>query len=187
MNDIPLALPTLVGERTRLREWRPEDVGVVQEASGDSLIPLVTTVPHTAGEAEALAFIGRQHDRLDSGAGYAFAIADGNDSAVGHIGLFFAGGARASVGYWIAPSHRRRGYALDALLTLTTWATGLENLDRVELYIEPGNQGSWRVAELAGYEREALLRAWKRIGGDPRDMYMYTRLTERALASSARS
>ncbi|KQQ68471.1 GNAT family N-acetyltransferase [Microbacterium sp. Leaf320] len=187
MNDTPLALPTLTGERTRLREWRADDVSVVQEASGDPLITLVTTVPRTAGEAEALAFIERQHDRLDSGTGYAFAIADLDGHAVGHIGLFLAGGRRASVGYWIASSHRRRGYALDALLTVTAWATALENLDRVELHIEPGNEGSWLLAERAGYEREALLRAWKRIDGNPRDMYMYTRLTEHALASSDRN
>jgi len=187
MNDAPLVLPRLSGRRVRLREWRADDVAVVKEASGDTLIPLVTTVPRTAGEPEALAFIRRQRDRLDSGAGYAFAVADLDDRAVGHVGLFFAGGTRASVGYWIAPSHRRRGYALDALLTVTTRATGLESLDRLELYIEPGNQGSWRVAEQAGYEREALLRAWKRIDGEPRDMYMYTRLTDRALARSDRS
>ncbi|GAA1237109.1 RimJ/RimL family protein N-acetyltransferase [Microbacterium phyllosphaerae] len=187
MNDTPLALPTLMGERTRLREWRPEDVAVVQEASGDSLIPLVTTVPRTRGEAEALSFIGRQHDRLKSGAGYAFAIADLEDRAVGHIGLFFAAGARASVGYWIASSHRRRGYARDALVTVTAWAIRLQQLDRVELYIEPGNHGSLRVAAQAGYKREALLRAWMRIDGRPRDMYMYSKLTERALTSSDRS
>lgn len=186
MSDIPLTLPILTGERTRLREWRDSDVAVVQEASGDSLIPLITTVPRTAGEAEALAFIRRQHDRLDSGAGYAFAIADLDDRAVGHIGLFFAAGARASVGYWISSSHRRRGYARDALVTVTAWAIRLEEMDRVELYVEPGNHGSWRVAEQAGYKREALLRAWTRVDGRPRDMYMYSQLTERALTSSDR-
>lgn len=43
--------------------------------------------------------------------------------------------------------------------------------------MEPWNEGSWRAAEQAGYEREGLLRAFKRVGGQPRDMYMYSRLT----------
>ena len=60
---------------------------------------------------------------------------------------------------------------------LTAWARELDGLDRLELYVEPWNEGSWLAAEHAGYEREGLLRAWERIGGTPRDMYMYAQLT----------
>jgi len=182
MSDTPLALPVLAGERVQLREWRKSDVAIVQEASHDPLIPVLTTVPDTAGEPETLAFIERQHERLCARPGYVFAIADQDDRAVGHIGLFFpaGAGARASVGYWIGPSQRRQGYAADALATLTAWAIQLDEFDRVELYVEPWNEGSWRAAERAGYTREGLLRAWERVDGHPRDMYMYARLTDHA-------
>ena len=113
-------------------------------------------------------------------AGYAFAIADTSDRAVGHIGLFFSAGARASVGFWITPSQRRRGYAVEALGILTSWAKQHSGLDRLELYVEPWNSGSWRAAERAGYKREGLLRAWERIDGKPCDMYMYAQLTANA-------
>lgn len=101
--------------------------------------------------------------------------------AVGLIGLFFSAGAgaRASIGYWIIDSQRRRGYAAEALDVLTTWALHHVDVDRLELYVEPWNTGSWRAAEHAGYAREGLLRAWERIDGTPRDMYMYSRLTLR--------
>ncbi|TFD84989.1 N-acetyltransferase [Cryobacterium lactosi] len=189
MTDGPLDLPTLHGRRLILREWRDSDAPIVQEASGDSLIPILTTVPSTDGEAEALAFIARQRDRLATRAGYVFAIADASDVAVGHIGLFFSSGAgaRASVGYWIAPSQRRQGYAAEALGILTAWALNLAELDRVELYVEPWNSGSWRTAERAGYEREGLLRAWERIDGKPCDMFMYARLTTSARSRQAES
>ena len=179
MNDSPLELPTLVGARLHLRSWRPTDVPTIQEASHDPLIPIITTVPTTDGESEALAFIERQHDRLRTRAGYPFAIADADDHAVGHIGLFFSSGAgaRASVGYWIAPSERRKGYAAEALKTMTEWARNHDDLDRLELYVEPWNEGSWRVAEQAGYQREGLLRAWERVDGRPRDMFIYAQLT----------
>jgi RimJ/RimL family protein N-acetyltransferase len=177
MSDAPLVLPTLSSRQVRLRAWRDTDVALVQEASQDPLIPLVTTVPRTADDTAALAFIRRQHQRLESGAGYAFAIADLDDRAVGHIGLFPVGSTRASIGYWIGASQRRRGYAADALAALTRWASTLEPLDRLELYVEPTNEGSWRVAESAGYEREGLLKAWQRIDGRPRNMYMYAQLT----------
>jgi hypothetical protein len=42
----------------------------------DPLIPLITTVPVSGTAADARAFIARQHDRLATGAGYSFAIAD---------------------------------------------------------------------------------------------------------------
>ena len=186
MREKVLRLPALVGHRVHLREWRQADVPAIQEASHDPLIPLLTTVPSTSGVAEALAFIDRQHDRLRTGAGYAFAIADQNDLVVGHIGLFFTAGAgaRASIGYWIGSSRRRNGFAADALNTLTAWAVGLDTLDRLELYVEPWNEGSWRAAEHAGYKREGLMRAWERIDGKPRDMFMYAQLTTNAQQQS---
>jgi ribosomal-protein-alanine N-acetyltransferase len=182
MNAGPLELPTLQGERLVLREWRDSDVGTVQEASGDPQIPLITSVPATDDEAEALAFITRQHDRLKTGAGYVFAIADSADRAIGHIGMFFVAGAaaRASIGYWVVPSERRKGYAAEALRVLTAWAVNRAGLDRLELYVEPWNEGSWRAAESASYESEGLLRAWERIDGKPGDMFMYAQLTTRA-------
>jgi len=179
MTGSPLELPTLHGERLVLREWRDSDVATIQEASHDPQIPLITTVPSTDDESEALAFIARQRNRMEARAGYVFAIADSSDQAVGHIGMFFVAGAgaRVSIGYWIVPSQRRKGYAAEALRTLTKWALNQADLDRAELYVEPRNEGSWRAAESAGYEREGLLRAWERIDGKPRDMFMYAQLT----------
>jgi ribosomal-protein-alanine N-acetyltransferase len=173
----PLELPRLYGSRLVLRNWRNSDVGTVQEASRDPLIPIMTTVPVTDGKPEALAFIARQHDRMRTGAGDVFAIADATGRSVGHIGLFFVAGAgtRASLGYWIAPSQRRRGYAAEALTMLTGWALQQPGIDRLELFVEPWNTGSWRAAERAGYQRESLLLAWERIDGMPRDMYRYGR------------
>jgi ribosomal-protein-alanine N-acetyltransferase len=181
----PLDLPTLRGARLTLRAWRDADSAAVQEASHDPLIPAMTTVPATNGEPEALAFIARQHDRIRTGAGYVFAIADPADRAVGLIGVFVAAGAgaRASIGYWILESQRSQGYAAEALGIVTEWARTLPGLDRLELYVEPWNQGSWRAAERAGYQREGLLSAWERIGGTPRDMFMYARLTDAAAAA----
>jgi RimJ/RimL family protein N-acetyltransferase len=82
---------------------------------------------------------------------------------------------RASVGYWVAASHRRRGYAGRALRVLTDWAATLSDITRLELYVEPFNEPSWRAAESAGYRREGLLHRWQVVAGEPRDMYMYAK------------
>jgi RimJ/RimL family protein N-acetyltransferase len=51
--------------------------------------------------------------------------------------------------------------------------------DRLELYVEPWNEGSWRAAEAIGYKREGLLRAWQMVGDARKDMYMYSVLPDR--------
>ncbi|TFD56693.1 GNAT family N-acetyltransferase [Cryobacterium sp. Hh38] len=171
-----LVLPLLAGRNVTLRSFRSDDAPMIQEASEDNLIPTITSVQPDNSEEAALAFIERQHERLHSRTGYSFAISDENDFAVGQIGLWLEheDQGRASVGYWIRPSARKRGYAADAIVTVVGWARTLQQLHRLELYVEPWNEGSWRAAERAGFEREGLLRSWRQVGGVHRDMFIYS-------------
>lgn len=160
-----------------LRAFSAADAPLVREASADPLIPLITTVPSPADDDALHTFIERQHERARSGQGYSFAIADAaTDRALGQIGLWPLEHGRASIGYWIALSARRRGLATAALEVVSAWGLALPGLARLELYIEPWNEGSWRAAERAGYQREGLLRSWQEVGGRRRDMYMYALL-----------
>jgi len=176
---LPTTVQTLHGHHVTLRPFRDDDAPLVQMAASDPLIPLITTVPTSGARDDALDYIARQHDRLPSGAGYSFAIADAaTDNAVGQIGLWLADirHGRASTGYWIAAPYRRRGLMADALHTLTSWALALGEVKRLELYVEPWNEGSWRTAESCGFEREGLLRSWQEVGDQRKDMYMYSQL-----------
>ncbi len=47
---------------------------------------------------------------------------------------------------------------------------------RLELYVEPWNEASWRCAEACGFEREGLLRSWQQVGDSRKDMFMYSRI-----------
>lgn len=176
---LPAAIPTLRGDQVILRPFRDADAPLVQMVADDALIPLITTVPTSGSSEDALAYIARQHDRLSSGAGYSFAIADSTtDEPVGQIGLWLRDirSGRASIGYWIATPYRRRGFTTDALQTLASWALLLEEVQRLELYVEPWNEGSWCSAERCGFQREGLLRSWQEVGGQRKDMFMYSRL-----------
>ena len=162
-----------------LRAFDFDDAPLVREAAADPFIPLITTVPPNGTAEEIRAFIARQHNRSATGQGYSFAIAERHtDRAVGQIGLWLDNirHGRASIGYWIVASQRRRGIAATALRAITEWGFSLPEVDRLELYVEPWNTGSWRTAEGAGYEREGLLRGWQEIGGVRRDMFMYALL-----------
>ena len=179
----PLVLPTLLGEAVRLRAFSPADLPLVREASTDPLIPLITSVPANGDDDACLAYLARQDDRLTTGAGYAFAVAErATDTAVGHayLGLRDVDLGRAAAGYWIARPYRGRGLAGDALRTLARWALTVRGIDRLELYVEPWNVASARTATSAGFVREGLLRSWQTVGDERRDMEMYALLRPQA-------
>jgi [ribosomal protein S5]-alanine N-acetyltransferase len=89
------------------------------------------------------------------------------------LGLRDLSAGRATAGYPISPLHRGRGIATSALQALTSFAWTIPALCRVELYTEPWNTSSIRVAEAAGYQHEGLLRSHQEIGGSRRDMLLY--------------
>jgi [ribosomal protein S5]-alanine N-acetyltransferase len=178
---LPTELPVLEHPPVLLREFTGADVGLVQSVARDPLIPLITTVPVSGTAADARAFIARQHDRLATGAGYSFAIADAAaGEAAGQIGLYLRDlpEGRADIGYWVAPQFRRRGYVSAALAVIARWGLSLDGVHRLQLHVEPWNEGSWRAAERAGFVREGLLRSWQRVGAGRRDMYVYSLLRE---------
>lgn len=174
-----LIVPTLAAGSFRLRPFTLADVEVVREASSDSHIPLITTVPAVFTEDEGRRFIERQWSRAEQGTGYSFAIADAvTDRAVGQAGLWLKdlSEGRASVGYWVVGSARGRGAAAFAVQALVRWGHHELEVPRLELYVEPWNTASIRTAEKAGFQREGLLRSWQEVGGKRKDMYMYARL-----------
>lgn len=176
-----MVVPVLDADMVRLRPFAACDADLIVDAGKDPLIPSITSVASYGDEAEAREFIRRQHHRASTGQGWSFAIADPDtDTPVGQIGLWRREieHGRVSIGYWIECSHRRRGFAGRALRLLSSWGSTLDEVTRMELYVEPWNEGSWRAAESAGYRREGLLRRWQKIDGLPRDMYMYARFPD---------
>jgi [ribosomal protein S5]-alanine N-acetyltransferase len=170
-------LPVITWPPIVLRPFGEQDAGVILSVSTDPLVSLFTTA--TAGDSldAARAYIQRQHDRLASGAGYSFAIADAaTGDAVGQIGLWLrhGGDGRVSTSYWVASRFRRRGYASAALAAISRWGLSRPGIHRIDLYVEPSNQGSWRAAEHAGYRRESLLLSRQQVGAERQDMYMYS-------------
>jgi [ribosomal protein S5]-alanine N-acetyltransferase len=174
----PLSWPTtpVAHGPVVLREFSAADLPMVKEMSADPYVPLIGTLPPNASTQEALAYIDRQRGRPAEGIGFSFAIAEaGTGRGVGGIGLWLAGldQGRATAGYSVRPSARGLGLAAAALTALTAFAWSIQDLHRIELYIEPWNTGSVRTAERAGFEREGLLRSHQEIGGRRRDMLLY--------------
>jgi len=160
----------------RLRRFTDADAAMAMALSRDPYVPTVGSLPANATLEEALAWIARQRQRFTEGSGFSFSIAElPSDRAVGNIGLWTRdlGQGRAQAGYAVVPSARGAGIAAAALGALTTFAWSIDQLHRVELYIEPWNVGSMRTAERCGYRREGLLRSHQEIAGKRCDMVLY--------------
>ena len=68
---------------------------------------------------------------------------------------------------------------------MSDWALSLDEVQRLELYVEPWNEGSWHAAEKCGFQCEGLLRSWQLVGGGRKDMYMYSRIRSRRQTPAA--
>ncbi|MFJ4822139.1 GNAT family N-acetyltransferase [Streptomyces bacillaris] len=173
----PVTVPSMsAGPDFVLRPWEMSDLPLVREASQDPYIPLITTIPARYSDAAAEAFVRRQWERAATGAGYPFAIVRSRDRRpVGSIGLWLRElpEGRASIGYWMVASGRGQGVTRAALRTVTSWALRDLGIPRLQLFIEPWNTASARIAVDVGYRREGLLRGWQRVGDERRDMAVY--------------
>ena len=82
----------------------------------------------------------------------------------------------AEIGYHMAPEARGRGLATAALRLLSDWSFRTLPVARLQLTTHVANPASQRVAEKAGYTREAVLRSWADQRGERVDLIMYSLL-----------
>ena len=85
--------------------------------------------------------------------------------------------AVGSVGYRIAPEHRRRGVATSALAAVRDWVFQDVRLVRLQLFHAVPNLGSCAVAERCGFPLEGVLRSGSVFGdGERYDEHLHARL-----------
>lgn len=85
----------------------------------------------------------------------------------------------AEVGFWVTPTHRRRGVAARGLAAATTYAFDVLGLRRIVLYHAVDNVGSCAVARANGYDLEGVHRLSHRYGdGRWHDEHSHARIRE---------
>ena len=181
MTTIPIpriVLPSdpLVEGTTALRPWRDADLPELVHACRDREIVRWTSVPTDYTEADARNYLRQRYDAAFAGLTAPFAIADaGSDGLLGSISLlrFAWGHARGEVGYWLATWARGQGHATRAVRLVCAWGFSALRLERIDLIAATGNPASQRVAERAGFTREAVLRDYMRGAFERQDMVMF--------------
>lgn len=85
---------------------------------------------------------------------------------LGAIGTRSAGVAgRVDVGYWLGRAYWGRGVMSEALAGLVRLLVDELDCVKIEAHVFAGNEGSQRVVERAGFEREGLVRRAHRKRG----------------------
>lgn len=161
----------LEDEAILLRLLEEDDAPAVAAAVGDDPeLDRWTSIPFPYTEDRAREFIASTEET-------AFAILDrSTKELLGGIGTRVAGPAVVEVGYWVKADARGRGVATRALGLIARFAFDELAAARVQLTTEPGNLGSQRVAEKAGFVREGTLRSRLLVKGRRRDAVMFSLL-----------
>ena len=180
MPRIVLPGEPLVDPPTALRPWRDTDIPSLVEICQDPEIPRWTHIPVPYGETDARAYMLARYTGPEAGVAAPFAIvsADDDQGLLGSITLMRINWehGRGEVGYWVAARARAAGHATRAVCLICAWGFSSLGLERIELLAATGNPASQRVAERAGFTREAVLRSFW-VGRDGRhDMVCFSLL-----------
>ncbi len=156
--------PIIVLQTPRLvvRPHLAADADAVSEIFSDRLTQRWLSLPAESGPIDGLSWCGEMaEERRALGQGDHYAIVRREDDAL--IGCLWTRhtdwlARTTEVSYAITPAARGYGFAAEAVDGLAIELMMRHGFARVELRVAPGNTGSRRVAEKAGFHYEGLLR-----------------------------
>jgi ribosomal-protein-alanine N-acetyltransferase len=165
-----------------LRPWREDDAAAVYEACQDpEILHWAPAIPRPYTEEDALAFVTGEVDR-----GPHQCAIEEDGRPVGSIDVRVNEPTRTGhIGYWCAREARGRGVMTRALRLLCRYAFEDLALERLELFTDPDNLASQRVAGKVGFQREGVLRSHlPHPDGRRRDSVMFSLLPGELIPSS---
>ena len=164
--------PVLLGERVRLRPWRPDEAARYVALRDDEILRWTTEDPSltVGGARAAIAAAG------DDPSVMPYAIVEPErDEPVGNLPIVLTDRG-AVVAYWLAPEARGRGLLADALATVLGWLESDLDVRRFELEVHPDNAASIRAAVRAGFARVGPRASDASCAGDDGTVVVYERL-----------
>jgi len=173
---ILLPAEPLIDGDTALRQWRDSDLPGLVQACQDREIVRWTRVPAAYSEADARAYLRQRYDAAFAGLTAPFAVVHAHGhQLLGSISLmrFSWEHARGEVGYWLAAAGRGEGHATRAVGLICAWGFSALGLERIDLMAATENPASQRVAQRAGFTRDAVLRSYLRGTFERQDMVMF--------------
>jgi RimJ/RimL family protein N-acetyltransferase len=157
-----------------LRPPREHDLRAIERGTAD---PDVVRWMGPFGSAREV--LERNLSRWADGTRATFSICDQTDICLGHVWVILGDledPGRGSVGYWLLPEARGKGFATRSVQLVSRWALGDLGLARLALFAEPSNERSRRVAQRSGYVEEGVLRSYMEIGDRRVDCVVFSLL-----------
>jgi RimJ/RimL family protein N-acetyltransferase len=167
----------LRGRQVVLRAVVPTDAEVIFAAChGADMALHIPHFPDPYTEEDARRFTQRAVERWERES-YTLAITTArSEEFLGVIEIGAPVEGAASIGYWVKRETRGRGVATEALMLVSRWAIAELGVERVWLTTSPDNVASQRVAEKAGFTREAVLRSHLSFRDGRRDSVVFSLL-----------
>ena len=179
--DLADGLPTLDGERVRLRAVRSSDDADLVAVFGDAAH--LRFWSH--GPLADLDAARRYREGIEAGTRdrtfFQWAVTvPPDDDLVGTVTLasWDRANRRAEVGFIVEPGHEGQGLASDAARTALRFGVERMGLHRVEADVDPENAGSIRLLERLGFRYEGLLRDRWFTFGEWKDSAIYGLLAD---------
>ena len=170
-----------VGDGTRLRPWRIDDLDALVRHADDERISRGTSdrfpFPYTRADGEA--FLSGRVVGFDDPV---FAI-EIDGEACGGIGARPFAGERAvgaELGYWLGQAHWGRGVMTRVVSVFAPWAMDALGVLRLQATVLDFNLGSARVLEKNGFAEEGCLRRAVRKRGRLHDLRVFGRVADGA-------
>jgi RimJ/RimL family protein N-acetyltransferase len=170
----------LVGERTRLREFRLDDVDDALAVLADDRVTRTLSFDSRTSE-QAREMIAGVIERAAARPRTEYYVAItplAGDRLVGFARLGLTGARAAKLGVAIAAGHWGHGYGHDAVVTMLDFAFGPLDLRRVSAAIGPGNAVSLRTFTRLGFRYEGRLRDHVFTNGEWRDSLLFSLLVD---------
>jgi ribosomal-protein-alanine N-acetyltransferase len=168
--------------RLTLRRPTLDDAQAIFEeyAADPDVTKYLVFKPHTEVETVRV-FLRELMAAVEEGARFPWAVTlTGTDRLIGMLEIRIDG-MGANIGYVLAKQYWGRGYMPEALRAVVEWAMGQPEIYRVWAFCDVDNQGSARVMEKIGMQREGILRRWSvspNVSDEPRDCYCYSVVKE---------
>lgn len=163
-----------------LRRLRASDATAIAAAvlaSMDHLRPWMPWATREAAEhANQLARVTEADQNWESGLGYVYSVLTaGEGTLAGEIGMHRReGGQSVELGYWIAASQSRRGYATRAAGAMTSAALALPGVSRVEIHCDAANTPSAAVARKLGFRLNRIEQRRAEAPGETGRLMVWT-------------
>lgn len=157
--------PELSTARLRLRELTEDDAAPYRDLLHLAEVTRYTNLTLAPTETQALKAVQHMMGLWSSGNGCAWVIEQAaSDAFVGVIryNYLFTGSRCGGIGYEAHPDYWGRGLMTETVRAVVQCGHGRFDLNRIEAWTVPGNPGSDRVLEKAGFQLEGVQRqkAW---------------------------